>query len=87
MYYVYVLKSVLSGKLYKGQTSNLDDRLHRYFSGQSITTKSLLPLELVFAQTCQTRSEATDCWLGLPPLADNRGFDSHWSHIFEILAK
>ncbi len=58
MYYVYVLKSLNTGKFYKGQTSDLNDRLYRHFTGQSISTKSLLPLELIFVQICNTRSEA-----------------------------
>jgi putative endonuclease len=58
MYFVYVLRSLKNGKLYKGQTNDLEDRLHRHFSGQSISTKSLLPLVLIFVQVCDTRSEA-----------------------------
>ena len=58
MYYVYVLRSLRSGKFYKGQTADIDDRLDRHFKGQSIATKSLLPLVLVFVQICESRSEA-----------------------------
>ena len=58
MYYVYVLRSLGTRRCYKGQTNNLENRLHRHFSGQSITTKSMLPLKLVFVQVCETRGEA-----------------------------
>lgn len=58
MYHVYVLKSLKTGRYYKGQANDLEDRLYRHFLGQSMATKSMLPLELIFVQVCKTRSEA-----------------------------
>jgi putative endonuclease len=58
MYYVYVLRSKQLDKLYKGLTNNLDRRLFEHNQGKVQTTKSLLPVELVYVQLCDTRIEA-----------------------------
>ena len=34
-YWVYILKNEITGKLYKGQTSNLENRLERHNSDES----------------------------------------------------
>lgn len=51
-YYVYILKCNKTGKLYKGQTNNLERRLfeHKFDRYSSY--------ELVFVQICDSRSEA-----------------------------
>jgi putative endonuclease len=58
MYYVYILKSLRTGELYKGITNNLDRRLKEHFSGKSYSTKSMLPLKLVHVEICKGRKEA-----------------------------
>jgi len=42
MYYVYVLKSEVDGRLYKGLTENLEIRLKQHNSGKSKSTKGFL---------------------------------------------
>jgi putative endonuclease len=58
MYYVYVLRSKYLGKLYKGLTNNLERRLFEHNHGKVESTKSLLPVELVYVELCSTRNEA-----------------------------
>ncbi|MBI5403672.1 MAG: GIY-YIG nuclease family protein [Ignavibacteriae bacterium] len=58
MYHVYVLKSLKDGKLYIGQTGNLEKRLLKHNSGMCKSTKSRLPLELIYKEEYNTRSEA-----------------------------
>ena len=52
MYYVYVIRSLSSGQLYKGQTNNLERRLHEHESDR------WGPYDLVFVQICDNRSES-----------------------------
>ena len=58
MYYVYVLKSLRTNRLYKGMTNSLDRRLGEHFSGKVMTTGHMLPAKLVFAELCNSRKEA-----------------------------
>jgi len=57
-YSVYILFSPSTDSYYKGQTSNLDDRLSRHNSGREKATKSGAPWKLVWSATKQTRGEA-----------------------------
>ena len=57
-YFVYVLKSKKDGRLYKGQTSNLNKRLKQHNSGENKSTKGFMPWELVYFEIFQTREEA-----------------------------
>lgn len=47
MYFVYILYCS-DDKLYTGYTANLDKRLKRHETGQVFSTKSRLPVELIF---------------------------------------
>jgi len=58
MYYVYVLKSLINGRLYTGSTNDLDRRLKEHNSGMSKYTKNTAPFELVYKETYNTRIEA-----------------------------
>lgn len=58
MFYVYILRSLKTGEFYKGITDNIDRRISEHMAGQSPTTKSRLPLELVHVEICDTRGEA-----------------------------
>jgi len=58
MYYVYILKSLIDGKYYIGQTNNLSDRILRHNQGRVIATKYRKPLELVCFEEFKTRSES-----------------------------
>jgi len=48
MYYVYVLLSLKDKKFYIGFTNDLKKRLKEHNSGNNISTKSRLPLELIY---------------------------------------
>lgn len=58
MYYLYVLKSLKTGNYYKGITNNYERRLKEHFSGESKTTKKMLPFRLVYLEDCRNRTEA-----------------------------
>ncbi len=58
MYYTYILFSETTGKLYIGQTNNLEVRIKRHNAGKNFSTKSGSPWELIFSKSFNTRSEA-----------------------------
>jgi len=58
MYYLYILKSLKTGKLYTGTTSNLDRRVYQHNSGESKSTRSGVPYTLVYYESFETLSEA-----------------------------
>ena len=57
-YFVYVIKSEINGRLYKGQTSNIENRLKEHNSGKTRSTKGYLPWKLVYFEEFITREEA-----------------------------
>ncbi|WP_417431563.1 GIY-YIG nuclease family protein [Halpernia sp.] len=57
-YFVYVLKSEIDGRLYKGQTSNLDRRLKEHNAGKTKSTKGFTPWKLVYFEIFKTREDA-----------------------------
>ena len=57
-YFVYVLRSEKDGRLYKGQTSDIDKRLEQHNSGQVKSTKGFVPWELVYLEKFKSREEA-----------------------------
>ena len=57
-YYVYILYSSSIDSYYKGQTSDIDDRLNRHNNGQEKATKSGVPWKLVWSTKKETRGEA-----------------------------
>ena len=58
MYYTYIIKSVKTGKLYIGQTQNIEKRLDRHNNDLNPSTKYKGPWELIYLKTFDTRSEA-----------------------------
>ena len=58
MYYVYVLKSEKDGRLYIGQTNDLEKRLQRHNLGKVISTVKRRPLYLIYSEEYQSRREA-----------------------------
>ena len=48
MYFVYVLQSRKDGKHYYGLTRNLENRLSEHNGGFVLSTRSRLPLDLVY---------------------------------------
>ena len=60
MYYVYVLRSLKDGRLYKGFTLDLDRRIIEHNSGKTKSTKGYLPWKLVYYEEVKTRIEARE---------------------------
>ena len=58
MFYVYVLRSELDGRLYKGLTDNLVKRVKQHNNGENKSTKGFLPWTLVHHEAFITREEA-----------------------------
>jgi len=57
-YYIYVLKSSLTDRLYIGQTNNLDRRVDSHNKGLSRFTNKRGPWVLIYSEKFETRSEA-----------------------------
>ncbi len=58
MYYVYVIKSQVDARLYKGLTKNVKERVLQHNTGKTKTTKGYIPWELVYFEKYQTIEEA-----------------------------
>ena len=58
MFYVYVLRSDSTGRLYIGQTKNLANRISDHNSGLARYTRSRGPWTLVHTEEYETRGEA-----------------------------
>ncbi|PNQ75256.1 endonuclease [Hanstruepera neustonica] len=59
-YFKYVLSSEVDGRLYKGHTDNLDNRIIEHNVGKTKSTKGYLPWELVYFETFETREESIE---------------------------
>ncbi|MBW8001378.1 MAG: GIY-YIG nuclease family protein [Planctomycetes bacterium] len=58
MYYAYVLLSLKDEKFYIGFTNNLKRRLKEHNSGKNISTKSRLPLRLIYYEAHLSQRDA-----------------------------
>lgn len=58
MYYAYVLKSSKDGRLYKGLTNDLENRVKQHNLGQNKSTKGFMPWKLVYCEKFESRPEA-----------------------------
>ncbi|MGV8019187.1 MAG: GIY-YIG nuclease family protein [Ignavibacteria bacterium] len=58
MYYTYIIQSEATGKLYIGQTNNLQARINKHNSDRNISTKNKGPWVMLYHKEFQTRSEA-----------------------------
>ena len=58
MYYVYVLKSKKTAKIYFGYTSDLRLRFKQHNRGKNISTKSGVPWESVYYESYKSKSDA-----------------------------
>lgn len=58
MYYVYVLLSLKDKKLYIGFTSDLRRRLKEHNAGRNVSTKSRLPLKLIYYEAHLSKTDA-----------------------------
>ncbi len=59
MYYVYVLQSEKDKNLYVGFTNDIKTRLKLYSAGKVSSTKSRLPLKLIYYEACLNQDDAT----------------------------
>ena len=57
-YFVYILYSPSTDTYYKGQTSNLEERLTRHNNGYEKATKHGAPWKLIWSTIKDTRGEA-----------------------------
>ena len=57
-YFVYVLKSEVDGRLYKGQTVDIHKRLNEHNSGKTKSTKGYMPWKLVYFEKFETLEQA-----------------------------
>lgn len=58
MYYVYIIKSKKTGKLYIGSTQDLRARLTQHNMGYSQATKAGAPYELVYYEAYKAQPDA-----------------------------
>ena len=58
MFFVYVLKSQTTGRLYTGSTNNVMRRLNEHNSGQTSSTRGRGPFCLALVECYPTREEA-----------------------------
>ncbi|MFA6919318.1 MAG: GIY-YIG nuclease family protein [Patescibacteria group bacterium] len=59
MYYIYILQSEKDKQFYTGYTSDLQNRLIDHNAGRVVSTKSRLPLKLVYYEACINQQDAT----------------------------
>jgi putative endonuclease len=57
-HYVYVLFSKKDRDLYIGYTKNLRERLNKHNAESNFSTKSRLPLKLIYAESCLNEEDA-----------------------------
>ena len=57
-YFIYVLKSELTGSSYVGHTSDLEKRLIEHNNNKSLSTRGKTPWRLVYKEEYTTRSKA-----------------------------
>ena len=58
MYYVYILQSDITHKLYKGSTSDLKQRLLEHNSGSVTATKSGKPWKLIYYEAFSSKTDS-----------------------------
>lgn len=61
MYYVYAIQSQANGRVYVGQTQNIDARLAEHNAGRVASTRQHRPRKVIKQNTCETREAAR--WL------------------------
>lgn len=58
MYYVYVLKSTKTGKLYKGLTGDLRRRIKEHNNSEEKSTKGGAPWQLIYYEAFSNKTDA-----------------------------
>ncbi|TKS55848.1 GIY-YIG nuclease family protein [Mesohalobacter halotolerans] len=59
-YYVYVLRSEVDGRLYKGYTKDLNNRIEQHNAGKTKSTKGFKTWKLVYFEVFSEEKEAID---------------------------
>lgn len=59
MYYIYVIQSQVTGKLFKGQTQNIKRSVEMHNAGEVYSTASGRPWTLIHEEAYASRMEAT----------------------------
>jgi len=57
-YYVYILKSLKDGSLYKGFTQDISNRIELHNQGKCPATSQKRPLKLIHVEAVKNRKEA-----------------------------
>jgi putative endonuclease len=57
-YYTYVLLSSKTGQFYTGATANLRERIEQHNQGLVFSTKSKLPMRLIYFEACLDKQDA-----------------------------
>ena len=57
-YFVYVLQSNKDQGFYTGLTNDLTRRIKQHNNGLVLSTKSRIPLKIVYSENCKSRKEA-----------------------------
>ncbi|MEQ8908817.1 MAG: GIY-YIG nuclease family protein [Vicingaceae bacterium] len=58
LYYTYILRSKVTQRLYKGHTSNLEERIKLHNKGKTKSTKNGIPWILIYSERFPTREQA-----------------------------
>ena len=60
MYFVYIIRSKVDGRLYKGHTDRLQERIEEHNSGKTKSTKGYVPWVLVYFEKYSSRLDAIE---------------------------
>ncbi len=81
MYYVYAIESIDTGRIYIGQTKNLENRLRLHNNSQVKSTSKETPWKLTALEKFDTREQARWCE---KKLKKSRGKRIKWLDLHQI---
>jgi putative endonuclease len=58
MFFIYIIKSQKDGRLYKGLTKDILNRLREHNNGKQKSTKAYRPWELIYSESFNSRADA-----------------------------
>jgi putative endonuclease len=58
MYYVYIIRSLKTGELYKGSTEDLKDRFKNHNTSKVLATKHGVPWKLIYYEAFLSKKDA-----------------------------
>ena len=58
MYYVYIIKSEKTGKIYTGSTEDLRKRISEHNIGKVVSTKTLRPWKIIYYEAFDSKNNA-----------------------------